>query len=282
MFKYFRNKKKLKIVSLLILIAIVVLVFSVILKKPSHDRDWWESLSVLPNIEINGDRITIRNVRDWHYDENGPVSKDWIDRTYNLNDLEKVWFIVTPFSERKYLAHTMLSFDFKGQKPLSLSIEARKEIGEEYKLINGLLHEYELMYIWGTEDDFIGDRIITRGDTVYMYPLKISSGSARSLLVKLLYTTNQLYVEPRFYSTLVHNCTNELAIAMNAIKPGAIPMDISRVLSGHTFDLLFRLGYIDDTGEREGVRNKYNITEIVKKTINSEDFSEGLRSKIYN
>lgn len=280
-----RIKKIIKItVIALVLLFLVfsIFLYSVSTKEASHNRKWWKSLSVLPRAELINNKITIEGVRDWTYDEVGPVTntRNWINVEYDIRDLERVWFFFVPFSDNKKLAHTMLSFDFKDKEPLSISIEARKEFGEKYKLIDSLLNEFELIYIWGTEKDFIGDRVLSRGDTVYMYPLDVSKEFGQELLIDLFKRTNEIYSEPEFYNTLFTNCTNDLAKSANRVKPDSIPMSLARVLPGYSFDLLFDLGYIDDEGNKEEVREKYNITEITKETVEFGDFSKRLRNAL--
>lgn len=250
-------------------------------KTPSHDRNWWEALSVLPRIETSGETFIIYGIRDWTYDASGPVTKEWIDRTYNWSDLEAVWFFMIPFQEWDGFAHTMISFDFKDQEPLMISIEARKEIGEDYKLIDGLMNEYELIYIWGTERDFVGRRVVTQNDPVYMYPLDINLEFAKQFLQDLFTITNTIYDAPAFYNTIGNNCTNRLAISANNAKPGTVPIDIARLLPGFSFDLLYRLGYIDDGGVKEEVRNKYYISDVVKNMPTEKNISDVIREYLH-
>jgi len=266
--------------GLIILIGISILIYPTF-KKPSHDRIWWSSLSVLPSAEISDKKIKVNNVRDWTYDKDGPVTEKWINREYNLDDLEGVWFFMVPFSEWEGLAHTMMSFDFNNSEPLMISIEARKEKGENYTLLSGMRNEFEMIYIWGTERDFLGDRILKRGDEIYMYPLDINIEFAKNLFVQMLEDTNDIYENPRFYNTLIHNCTNDLAILANKAEKGTVPMSIGRILPGYSFDLLFRLGYIKDSEENKGVlKEKYNATEIMRNYINDIDFSTKLRREL--
>jgi Domain of unknown function (DUF4105) len=67
----------------------------------------------------------------------------------------------------------MLSFSFSGGKNLVISPEIRKERGESFDGIRGLLNQYELVYILATEDDAIRLRTNIRKNAVYMYPIHI-------------------------------------------------------------------------------------------------------------
>src|SRR6185312_13430070 len=103
-----------------------------------------------------------------------------------------------PFSSLEAVAHTYFVFDFTDQPPLVLSVEARRERGEVFDLVRGLLNEFELMYIWGTEPDLTGRRAIVEHNRLYMYPLTIPRESAQALLLELARTSQALETQPRF------------------------------------------------------------------------------------
>jgi Domain of unknown function (DUF4105) len=52
--------------------------------------------------------------------------------TFDLMEIEKVYYIITPFSDKDGPAHTMLSFSFSGGKNVVISAELRKERGESF------------------------------------------------------------------------------------------------------------------------------------------------------
>lgn len=245
--------------------------------QPSHERQWPEDLSKLPYITTNGDTITIHDVRDWRYDANGPIKKQWIERTYNINDLEAVWLAVEPFAKWDGIAHTFFIFDFKDQSPIAVSVEARKEAGEEYSAFLGLFKKFELIYTWGTEQDFVLRRIVTQQHDVYMYPLAINATFSKQLFLDLVQVTNDVHEHPAFYNTLTQNCTNTLAHSANRAQAGTVPPAIARILPGYSDEFLYRMNYIADKGTLEEIRKKYFINDIVSTINHDEQFSSELR-----
>src|SRR3990172_12090117 len=77
---------------------------------PSNFRDWAPEQAVLPQADIRASRVTIRNVRSSRYFANDVYLVDYYDKTFDLNAVRSVDFIVVPFVGMPALAHTMLSF----------------------------------------------------------------------------------------------------------------------------------------------------------------------------
>ena len=72
---------------------------------PSNYRDWSPEFSVVPTVEIMGDQVTVRNVRNTSYVTEADYVLDFEDRTYKLSDLQTVDFICVPFSKIPIIAH---------------------------------------------------------------------------------------------------------------------------------------------------------------------------------
>lgn len=259
---------------------LLIPVISLLLKKPSNNRNWAEEVAIMPEPTFTGDVLTIKHVRDWRYDSNGPISKQYIDRTYSLNDLEKVWFLVEPFSGWDGIAHTYFVFDFKNQEPLSLSVESRREKGVGFSPFIGLFRAYDLIYLWGTEQDFTTGRVLYQKNDVYMYPLKTSKEFNQKLIINLAEKTSDLLVHPQFYDTITDNCTSTLADRANLAKKDAVPFHYARILTGYSGKLVYDLGYIDNSLPYEEIKAKYKITEKVKNLHTQDNFSQLLRETL--
>ena len=258
-----------------------VFLVSLLTKSPSHDRKWDPSVEKLPIITNNDNAITINNIRDWKYEGQTITSKDWVKNSFYADELERVWLIVEPFYGWDGIAHTFFSFQFENENNIAFSIEARKELKESYSPISGILDEYELIYQWGTEEDFITRRTDYLNRNVYMYPLKISEKSAQDFFLKLIEETKNINTNPLFYNTVFSNCTNNFANYANEIKPGTIPWHPARVLTGYADDYLHSLGFIDNSQSFDNIKNKAYISTLVKQfNHEKESFSEYLHSRI--
>lgn len=260
----------------------VILLYIFVIMQPRNDRDWDVGFEILPHIEMHGYTIDVTHVRDYRFEPNKLVSKAYTNRTLDLTKLERVWFVTEPFNgfhviKFDGIAHTYFVFDFQDQKPLVVSVEARREKGEKFDLFPGLFNQFELMYVWGIEEDITVQRVLVQHNKLYMYPLTISKNSAQQLFLQLAKTTSQLETHPRFYNSLTSNCTNELAKNANNIKPGTIPFNLNWFLPGHAVAELYKLGFIPNNKPLEEITQKYYISDLVKKNAGKDDFSNLLR-----
>ena len=123
--------------------------------KPSNDRNWKASQAVLPSARVRGDRVRIDNVRNCVYLDEDSYVLNYEDRTYNLNDMETLDFIVCPFAGATGLAHTMMSFGCRDGRYLGVSIEVRLEEGETFSALGGAIRQFEIMYVLADERDLI-------------------------------------------------------------------------------------------------------------------------------
>ena len=142
--------------------------------EPSNQRDWQADVAVLPYAEINGDIVTVHNIRNFDYRSETDYTPAWYDKRFDLSKLEGV-DIVAVYWMGPAIAHTFVSFAFAGGDHLAISIETRKEKGEGYSTIKGFFRQYELYYVVADERDVIRLRTNYRRDPpedVYVYRTK--------------------------------------------------------------------------------------------------------------
>jgi hypothetical protein len=141
------------------------------------------------------------------------------------------------------IAHIFLTFGF-GDDHLAISIEARKEATEGYSSIKGFFKQYELIYIVGDERDLIRVRSNYRKDPpeeVYVYQLPKSIENGRRIFMEYMKSINNLREQPRFYDTLIANCTN--IIWMHArVNPGHLPFSWKILLTGYLPEHIYEQG----------------------------------------
>ena len=108
---------------------------------PSNERDWSPDQELLSTAKFRGDQVTVHNIRNCKHLGDGEYVVDHYDKTYDLNKVQTVDYMVVPFSDMPSLAHTMLSFGMGDDEYLGLSIEIRKEKGETYNPIKGAMRQ---------------------------------------------------------------------------------------------------------------------------------------------
>ncbi|MCB1613890.1 MAG: DUF4105 domain-containing protein, partial [Xanthomonadales bacterium] len=128
------------------LLAVLALAWLALLLwvQPSNQREWSPDQAQLATAVIDGDSLTIRNVRNARYHSTSQYVVFWEQRHYDLKRLDSVWFVVEPFTDWRGPAHTFLSFGFDDGQYLAISVEIRKELGESFSPWLGLLRQYEL------------------------------------------------------------------------------------------------------------------------------------------
>ena len=245
--------------------------------SPSNRRDWAPTHAVLPEVEWDGGRFTVKNVRNFEYVTEDDYLVRYENRTYDLKDLETVDFIVVPFPQSPSLAHTMLSFGFKGDKYLASSIEVRLENGEKYSPVLGAMRQYEIMYVLADERDVIRLRTEVRNNDVYVYRVQTEPTRVRELLVDVIDRVNKLHDEPEFYDTLTNNCTTNIVKHVNKLVPDRVPYDYEILLPGLSPQLAYRLGLIDTRVSLEELNRRSNVTARARQYRSAADFSRQIR-----
>lgn len=246
------------------------------LQTPSSDRDWAEELSVMPRASLDGTILTIENLRNFNWRSSTDYDPRWETRSYDLENLQAIDMIVQPFPYSDLMAHTMLSFDFGTDGRLLLSIEARKEKGEPYGAIPGVLAQFELIYLFMDERDAFGIRA-GQGHSFIAYPTRTDPLWRKAFLLGLCTTSNSLAHRPRFYNTLRDNCTTEWLRAVDKLSGRFIGVQIDTVLNGRIGRLMHREGAIDTDLPYEQARRFFRIDHRVLQNIHDPRFSELIR-----
>jgi hypothetical protein len=245
--------------------------------RPSNDRVWTPDQAVLPVAEFHGSQVTVRNIRSCEYRTVDDYDVRHYDKTFDLNRLTSVDFIVVPFDDTPGIAHTMLSFGFEDQDYLGVSVEIRKELGESYSPVKGFLRQYELMYVLADERDLILKQSLHYLCDVYVYRSSATPEQCRELLLDVLGRVNKLYEEPEFYNTLANNCTTNIRNHVNRLAPDRVPYDYRVLLPANSDRLAFDLGLLESRGSFEETRAAAKINFQAYLHESSPSFSQKIR-----
>jgi hypothetical protein len=210
---------------------------------PSNSRDWQTDVARLPTAEIQGDKVTIHNLRNFDYRSETDYTERWETRSYDLSKLRGLDLFVIYWGSPS-IAHTILSWDFSGGQHLAVSIETRKEKGESYSAVRGFFRQYELYYVIADERDVVKLRTNYRHEDVYLYPLRTPPARARAILLDYLKAVNRLAQHPKWYNALTHNCTTTIRLHVTGVVPG-IPRDWRWLANGHMDELLYEMGVVN-------------------------------------
>ena len=210
--------------------------------RPSNGGDWQPDADRTAWIEINGDRVTIHNLRNCDYRTEIDYSNCWSDRTVYLSQLHYVDLFFTTWGS-KYIGHPILSFQFGDNDHIAFSIEARYKVGQSYSAVLGFFRQYELIFIAADERDVIRLRTNYRKDEqVSMYRTTISADRARQIFLLYVDYLDKLRNDPEWYNAVTRNCTTTLdsEIAKDVENPQ--PWNYQVLLNGTLDELLYDRG----------------------------------------
>ena len=248
--------------------------------KASNERDWRADVARLATAELDGDRVTVRNVRNFTYRGIDDFDEQWEERTFDLARLNglDVFFIGWG---APLINHTIMSWSFAGSSSmdvqrLAISVEVRKRKGQKYSAWKAFFRQYELVYVAADESDVIKLRTNFRREQVTLYRVRTSQAAARALLVDYLGAMNLIARQPLWYNALLANCTT--VIRDRVIHAGG-KLRLSWRLFANAYlpELLYREGTIDTSRPFAELKALSHINARARAVRPGEDFSAKIR-----
>ena len=264
--------------SLVLLILAAIIAAWMLLVRPSNDRRWRVEESRMPYATVDGNRVTLHDIRNFDYRSETDFTPRWYDKTFDLDQLDSL-DVIASYWMGPHIAHVFVSFGF-GDEHVAVSIEARKEKGEGYSSIAGFFRRYELYYVVADERDAIRVRTNFRQhppEQVYLYRVKGSPQNLRRLFLNYVEHLDDLREHPRFYNTLLTNCTT--TIWMNTrVNPEHLPFSWKVLASGHLPEYLYETGRLDTSVPFEELRARALINGRAQVAGDAVDFSRRIRT----
>jgi hypothetical protein len=256
------------------LFGLILLWFALI--PASNDRDWQPSVARVASADVDGDRVTVHNVRNFHYRSVTDFDERWETRSYDLARLNQVDLLMSYWGSSK-IAHTMLTFGFEDGSYLALSVGPRPEVGEGYAPIHSFFKAFELVYTFADERDLVALRTNHRREDVYMFPSTLSRDEIRALFLDVLRRANELAEKPDFYMTISDNCTTALVRHVDDVRKRPIRCSIDLLLNGYIPRLAYERGDIPSDAPLEVVMQRYAISARAQAAGVAPDFSQRIR-----
>jgi hypothetical protein len=245
--------------------------------RPRADRVWTPDMVVMPAARFDGDSVHISGIRNVEYRSTEDFTVAHYDKSFDLRALESVWYLVEPFGDMKGPAHTLVSFGFSDGSYVAISVELRREPGESFSPVKGLLKQYELMYVVADERDVIRLRTNYRHDDVFLYPVRATAEQRRRLFVSMLERANRLREHPEFYNTLTNTCTTNIVRHVNEIAPGKVPFSYKVLLPGYSDRLAYDLGLLDTDLPFDEAKARHHINARAVRYADDPAFSTLIR-----
>jgi uncharacterized membrane protein YphA (DoxX/SURF4 family) len=245
---------------------------------PSNDRNWQEDVSQTPWADIDGDKVTIHNVRNFDYRTETDYTPHWETRSYDLKNIRGADLFIT-FWGSPWIAHPIVSFQFGDGDHVAFSVETRKEVGEEYSAFRGFFRQYELIYIIADERDLIRLRTNYRvGEEVYLYRTTASPEAAREIFLSYLQSANELHQKPAFYNAITSNCTTNIRIHTKAVAGSTPPpWDWRLLLNGKGDEFAYQNGRLAGDLPFDELKRQAHINDAARAAGQSDQFSRLIR-----
>jgi Domain of unknown function (DUF4105) len=258
-----------------ILGAFVVVLAAWLAIPPSNERDWQPDVATLAFADVHGDRVIVHNVRNATYRTETDYTVRLEDRALDLSQLRSLDLFLVHWGS-PLIAHTIMSWGFAGDQYLAISIETRKERGEQYSALRGFFRQYELVFVVADERDVVGLRTNVRGEDVRVYRLDVPPADARVLLLRYLQEVNELRERPQWYNALTHNCTTAIQrLASSGARHSWWSWKL--FLNGYLDELAYDIGAIDRSLPFAVLKAKSHINERAKAAGDDPRFSVRIR-----
>ena len=245
---------------------------------PSNDHIWADDVAQLTSGIVDGQRVTLRNVRNFDWRSDSDYTQRWETRQYDLDNLRSVDMVMSYWSGPA-IAHMLVSFGFENAEYVVFSVEIRPQKGEGFSEIGGFFKEFGLSIIAADERDVIRVRTNVRAEDDYLYRVQMPISAMRSLFLAYIDQANSLVRAPRFYNTITANCATLVYHMVKRIV-GYLPLNYSLLLTGYLPEYVYRIGGLDSHYSFEELRTRGRITERAKAADRSDSFSTDIRKGI--
>ena len=245
---------------------------------PSNQQLWEEDVAQMTSGSIEGDQVTLFNVRNFAWRSETDYSANWETRHYDLNKLQSVDMLTSHWG-MDAIAHVLVSFGFTDGQFVTFSVEIRKKKGQQFSEIAGFFKQYELSILATDERDAIAVRPNVRGEETFLYRVDMPEAIRRQLFLSYIEQANQLLEEPRFYNTVTANCTT-LVFGMMQHISGGLPLDVRLLLTGYLPSYIDQLDGLTTGFDLTQLRDAGRITERSKKASNSANYSQAIRQGV--
>ncbi|MDW3221630.1 MAG: DUF4105 domain-containing protein [Paracoccaceae bacterium] len=243
--------------------------------EPPRTQDWSPEVSRQSTGVVEGDTLTVTDIRDFGWRADGSYRENWVQESYDMAELKTVDLFMSYWAGPQ-IAHFILSFGFEGGQQLAWSVEVRRQKGGGFSPVADFFKENTLVILAATERDVVGLRTNIRGENVQLFRLNAEIDVARALLEAYVRDANDLAQTPRWYNSVSTNCTTVVMKLLSAIGSGP-PFDWRLIANGYLPEFGYEQGVLNTDYSVDDLRQLGRITQKAQQFGLNPGFSDAIR-----